>query len=149
MKNTSIDHNDNFENKATGYKYINGKNSHIEDMCEEADYVDKSVAYSAGGLQSTIEDLFIWDQALYTEKLIKQENLNKAFVSNQGGYGYGFWVDKSDSRHIVRHTGWAFGFETGIYRDIGNKNTVIILCNNAYDNPFYSNRVFSFIDAVL
>jgi CubicO group peptidase (beta-lactamase class C family) len=33
-------------------------------------YVDKSINYSSSGLYSTVGDLLLWDQALYTDKLL-------------------------------------------------------------------------------
>jgi len=33
----------------------------------------------AGGIYSTLEDLFLWDQALYTDKLVSSETLAEAF----------------------------------------------------------------------
>ena len=35
-----------------------------------ADFIDMSIPYAAGALYSTVEDLYTWDQALYTEKLV-------------------------------------------------------------------------------
>jgi CubicO group peptidase (beta-lactamase class C family) len=34
-----------------------------------------------GGIVSTVDDLLKWDQALYTERLVKQTTLNEAFTT--------------------------------------------------------------------
>jgi len=79
--------------------------------------------------------LFKWDEALYTEKLVKQETLKKAFepyVLNNGivgDYGFGWSVREIDSNKIVDHSGWWVGFRTHIFRDITNKHCVVILTN--------------------
>jgi hypothetical protein len=57
------------KNRATGYdKNVNEfKNSN---------YIDMSVPYAAGALYSTVEDLYLWDQALYTEKLMPRKYMD-------------------------------------------------------------------------
>ncbi|MEA2939538.1 MAG: hypothetical protein QOD09_67 [Bradyrhizobium sp.] len=52
-----------------------------------------------GGLFSTPDDLFLWDQALNTERLVRRGALEQAFTSgktNDGtsvGYGFGWYTD--------------------------------------------------------
>ena len=91
----------------------------------------------AGGMYSTVEDLFKWDQALYSEKLISQKTLDEAFTStklNDGsvtGYGYGWGIgENADGGKIVRHSGGLNGFRTFIERDLLHKQTIILLTNN-------------------
>ena len=92
----------------------------------------------AGGIYSTVEDLFKWDQALYSGKLISQNRLDEAFTSavlNDGsetGYGFGWGVGKNaDGGKIVNHSGGLNGFRTFIERDLQNKRTIILLTNNS------------------
>ena len=40
---------------------------------ENAPYLDMSVPYAAGSLYSTVEDLYLWDRALYTDKLLRAD----------------------------------------------------------------------------
>jgi CubicO group peptidase (beta-lactamase class C family) len=68
MKNTGYDHNDG--SLATGY-------TGFYDHWEKAEYIDMTIPYAAGGLYSTIEDLYRWDQVLYTEQLMSQELLHR------------------------------------------------------------------------
>ena len=37
-----------------------------------------------GGIYSTVDDLFKWDQALYTDRLVRQSTLSEAFHAGQG-----------------------------------------------------------------
>jgi len=58
MKNSGYDHHDTIiPNRATGY-------DRTFDGYANSPYLDMSLPYAAGSLYSTVEDLFIWDQAL-------------------------------------------------------------------------------------
>src|SRR5258706_4380989 len=88
-----------------------------------------------GGICSTVEDLFKWDKALYTNKLASQSLLTQAFEStvlsdgSKSFYGWG-WMIKSDSaKKIVYHTGGSGGYRTYIERDLNSHNAIIILTN--------------------
>jgi len=94
MKNSGYDHNEEIISKrASGYDkagpdYFNTR------------YIDMSVPYSAGAIYSTVEDLYLWDQALYTEKLLSQKYMDKIFtpyVKPQFAdfYGYGWGLSKN------------------------------------------------------
>ena len=86
-----------------------------------------------GGIYSNIQDLFLWDQALYTNQLASIETLEKAFKPNilsngeKKNYGYG-WVLDPDNE-IVFHGGNLGGYKTYIRRDLKNKRTLILLSN--------------------
>jgi CubicO group peptidase (beta-lactamase class C family) len=116
MKNTGYDHNDG--SLAAGY-------TGFYDHWEKADYIDMTIPYAAGGLYSTVEDLYRWDQALYTEKLISQELLQLMFspqaeIPASGmSYGYGWVVGKMNNHESVGHDGGIKGLalETGRYTD--------------------------------
>ena len=62
------------------------------DMLFNAAHVDMAIPYSAGGLYSTVEDLYRWDQALYTEKLISSKSLAEILTHGKGSYGYGWYI---------------------------------------------------------
>jgi len=60
MKNTGYDHFGNIiEKRASGYEKG-------PDGYRNAGYLDMSIPYAAGSMYSTVEDLYLWDQALYT-----------------------------------------------------------------------------------
>ena len=46
-----------------------------------AEFFDPSILYAAGGLYSTVEDLFRWDQALYGDQLISKPLRDEMFAS--------------------------------------------------------------------
>ncbi len=88
-----------------------------------------------GGIFSTVEDLFKWDKALYTDKLVSQSALNKAFtpaILNDGTksqYGFGWMLKNENGEQIVYHTGGSGGFRTFIERQLNHHNAIIILTN--------------------
>lgn len=96
-----------------------------------------SAVLGDGGIYSSIEDLFKWDQALYLEKLVKSETLQRAFtkgVLNDGrtiDYGFGWRIDEYRGHMRAQHTGSTSGFRNVIQRYPGDKFTVIILTNRA------------------
>ncbi|MGH7453952.1 MAG: serine hydrolase domain-containing protein, partial [bacterium] len=96
-----------------------------------------SAVLGDGGIYSSVEDLFKWDQALYTEKLVKQKTLATAFtpgVLSDGkvlDYGFGWQLDQFNGHRRVMHGGSTCGFRNVIQRYPDDKLTVIILTNRA------------------
>jgi CubicO group peptidase (beta-lactamase class C family) len=96
-----------------------------------------SAVLGDGGIYSSIEDLFKWDQALYAEKLVKSETLQQAYtrgILNDGqgiDYGFGWRLDDYRGRARAQHTGSTSGFRNVIQRYPEDKFTVIILTNRA------------------
>jgi len=101
-----------------------------------------------GNLYSSAEDLFKWDQGLYTEKLVKRSTLQQAFapvrLNNDSTYPYGFgWIIEKENEIYLHTGGWA-GFGNIICRDVKNKRTLIILSSG--DNPLgIQNGKFAFL----
>ncbi|HVM88719.1 MAG TPA: serine hydrolase [Puia sp.] len=94
-----------------------------------ATVVDSSVSYSAGSIYSTISDLYKWDRALYTDKIVHDSSLQKAFTPYKNKYGYGWVIDSSYGKKVVMHQGSIFGFVSFIGR-IPADQTCIILFDN-------------------
>lgn len=84
-----------------------------------------------GNVYSSVEDLYKWDQALYTEKLVKKSTLAEAFTPgklNNGeatGYGFGWFIDQPNK--VVSHTGSWVGFFNLITRHVDKNQTLICL----------------------
>lgn len=85
---------------------------------------------------SSVEDLLKWDQALYSETLLKQTTLDKAFTPTSPerkgniNYGYGWRTNLvNDSTKIVFHRGWWHGYNSFFSRMLKDKITIIILSN--------------------
>ncbi|MCK5838577.1 MAG: beta-lactamase family protein [Bacteroidales bacterium] len=85
------------------------------------------------GIYSTTSDLFKWDQALYSEKLVPYASINEAFTAGKVRnkydipYGFGFRIKETEEGKVVYHYGRWEGFRTGFLRYIDQRNTIIIL----------------------
>lgn len=140
MKNTGIEkHRPLTNNRASGYFQSWG-------MYYNANYIDMSSVFTAGAIYSTVEDLFIWDQALHTEQLLPKAYLDQIFTQHipdpdyGGYYGYGWsLVEKSmgnsaDKIQTIGHDGVIDGF-CAIFTRIPSSKTSIILLSNIRRSP--------------
>jgi CubicO group peptidase (beta-lactamase class C family) len=133
MMNTGYDHHDTLiPNRAAGYEKRAGE-------YVNAPYLDMSLPYAAGSLYSTVDDLYLWDQALYSEKLLSNELkavMFKPHVSAGGMYyAYGWMVgEKSfpkskDKVKRIAHGGGINGFNTLIDRLVEDRHLVVLFNN--------------------
>ena len=134
MKDSGYDnHAVILKNRATGYEKQG--NNYVNSA-----YLDMTIPYAAGSMYSTVEDLFKWDQALYTTKILPQEYLNMYFEPqisawSNFNYAYGWMVgynkigNSTDSIYTIGHGGGINGFSTYITRTTSNKSSIIILNN--------------------
>lgn len=94
-----------------------------------------SAVLGDGGIYSSIHDLFKWDQALYTQRLVRTETLQQAFTPgelNDGtklDYGFGWRIDSYRGVERLHHTGQSCGFATIIQRYPEKNFSIIILTN--------------------
>jgi len=123
MTHSGFEHPDKIiKNHAVGYKIENNE-------IRKAKYRNISNAHASGALYSTTEDLYLWDRALYTEKLIKKSSLEKMFTPFKDHYGYGWGIVDVFNRKMVGHNGETEGFRTNISRFINDDACIIILSN--------------------
>ncbi len=152
MKNSGFHwHRTLLKNQASGYtryydRYFN----------EEAS--DESSAYAAGAIYSTVEDMFLWDQALETEKLLPKKYMDLLFQkhivdpSYGGYYGYGWEImDKavgntSEKIETIGHSGSIGGFRS-LYTKISSSGSTILLLNNT--NKAYLTSITTAITGIL
>ena len=86
------------------------------DGIHNAPFLDMSVPYAAGSLYSTVDDMLLWDQAIYSAKLLKPESL-KAMSTDYGHkYGFGFVVDQNWGQDRIWHNGGINGFTASFQR---------------------------------
>lgn len=95
---------------------------------------DDALITGSGGMYSTVDDLLKWDQALNTERLVRQSTLDEAFTPGRvkegtSIYGFGWNVEAQDGRTFVWHQGATGGYRALIERRLAEKITVIILTN--------------------
>jgi CubicO group peptidase (beta-lactamase class C family) len=134
MKDTGYDHPvPLIKNRAAGY-------SVTFDGYVNADYLNMSLPYAAGALYSTVEDLYKWDQALYTDKLLSKKTKKEMFKPHiaSGGeshYAYGWGISKrsfpksKEKVNSISHGGGINGFNTFIDRLVDDKHLIVIFNN--------------------
>jgi CubicO group peptidase (beta-lactamase class C family) len=135
MVDSGYDHNN--DDLAVGYR---------DQTIVPADFIDMSIPYAAGGLYSTVEDFYRWDQALYTDKLIPKNLRDMMFtpfalMSDRAGFGYGYgWgIGKEGNHLLISHEGGINGFHSVIAR-YPNDETVIIILGNRQDMDLFEMR---------
>ncbi|HET6891567.1 MAG TPA: serine hydrolase, partial [Pyrinomonadaceae bacterium] len=132
MTNTGYDrHATILSKRATGYQKTPGGYAN-------APYLDMSLPYSAGAMYSTVEDLYLWDQALYTDKVISAQSKELMFKPNLSDYAYGWVVRKAvfgngngDGVPKIAHGGGINGFSTVIVRFPTQKHLIVLLENTS------------------
>jgi len=80
-----------------------------------------------GGIYTSVSDLFKWDQALYTTKLVSPKLLKLAFT--HGCYGFGWFIGNYRGLKEIWHYGETRGFTTRIARIPEKKFALVILTN--------------------
>ena len=135
MKNTG-----NEKNKAIVPGLANGYYLNDNDLMH-TDYVNMDTTFGSGDIYSTVEDMLIWDQALYNGGLVSEETLDTIFSSyaNSGergtednDYGYGWFIDKKYGRKRISHDGGGLGFITEFHRYINEQVSIIVLSNYGF-----------------
>ena len=104
------------------------------DMFGQLDDGPPTAVPGDGGIYSTVDDLFKWDQVLYTDKLVHQSTLAEAFTPGRvkegtSEYGFGWNVGLDGTDKYVWHTGSHAGFRAFIERRLNRQVTVIMLTN--------------------
>jgi CubicO group peptidase (beta-lactamase class C family) len=127
MRHTILDDNARLVPKrASGYRASGHTRSN-------ADFVDTSWLYSAGGIHSTAGDLFIWVQAHLAGTILPSEEVNRMWAPALGTYGYGWQLlspsPQTLNRRLVFHAGGTTGFATDLLVYPEEEVTVIILVN--------------------
>ncbi len=151
MTSTGYDHYATvLEKRAAGYQktpegYVN------------AAYLDMSLPYAAGSLYSTVDDLYLWDQALYTDRVLSAQSKELMFKPFLSDYAYGWAITKAhlglgnETTPQISHDGGINGFSSLIVRLPAQKNLIVLLDNTSqgglgrisqaiinilYDQPF-------------
>jgi CubicO group peptidase (beta-lactamase class C family) len=130
------------ENYAYGFIYSDSLKSYVlPDSLKDYFYV-----YTLDGIQgdgivnSTTGDLFKWNQALYTDRLVSKATLEEAFTPGKlvsdsvHGYGFGWFIENDPlNGKITRHTGSWAGYRNLIIRFVDSGDCIIVLTNT--ENP--------------
>src|ERR1700730_4717153 len=103
--------------RASGYEVI-------DDHLANADFIDMSIPFSAGGIYSTVEDMYRWNEGLTEKgKLLSPDSLKQMFTeypeaTHEGQhYGYGVVISRLKfGKLLYYHGGGVEGFSSSIQR---------------------------------
>jgi CubicO group peptidase (beta-lactamase class C family) len=128
MENTGIDVNSSIlERRASGYYYrpLAG--------LENSAFLDMSIALGSGSLYSTVEDLFLFNQAIYSGQLLSDDSLDRMMragyvvASKDYPYEYGPLT-------AVGGTGAINGFNNSVQRLTGGNGVQFVAVLSNYRN---------------
>lgn len=166
----SNDDQSGIKDKAIGYRQPEAKTAELTEentgepsiKYEKSFEAEPTLTYAAGGIYSTVEDLYKWNMALNTEKLISNKSLKEMFTPHLENYGYGWFIDEKNAENeaevadehsdttnsasssitntenskeaeVVHHGGYLPGYSSFIIRDNTQHYVVIILSNTEYE----------------
>jgi CubicO group peptidase (beta-lactamase class C family) len=122
------------DNRAYGY-------SRTDTGFVRTDQSVTSAVLGDGGIYSSVDDLFKWDQALYTDALVHPSLFEEALTParlNDGSrttYGFGWYVEPHRNTTRYLHEGSTRGFRNAILRMPDQQLTIIILTNRNEGEP--------------
>lgn len=131
MKNSGLSgNNTQYKNSAIGYGVSEGKHYKEKDS-------NMATYNGAAALYSTVEDLFIWNEALHTGKLLSEKSYKEMIsphIFKNGfvpfvGYGLGLGIEDLAGQPTVGHPGRVYGFHSDIVRIPGDNISYIFLSN--------------------
>jgi CubicO group peptidase (beta-lactamase class C family) len=122
---------------------------------QQTDQSSTSATLGDGGVYSSLEDLARWDEALRSNKLLSERELQPAltpFVFADGSqprwpansdrsegspalYGFGWFLDPYKNHSRMWHYGETQGFHSYIVRFPDDHLTIVVLCNRADITP--------------
>jgi CubicO group peptidase (beta-lactamase class C family) len=131
MRDSGYDRSvDILKERASGYDMIDGR-------LANADFIDMSIPFSAGGIYSNVEDMYRWNEALAdTGKLLSSDSLKQMFteyseaVHEGQHYGYGVVISRLKfGKLLYYHGGGVDGFSSSIQRYPDERVCIVILSN--------------------
>jgi CubicO group peptidase (beta-lactamase class C family) len=102
-----------------------------DNAVEFTDQSPYSAVLGDGGIYSSLDDLFLWDQSLYTDDLITADSKALMLTPALENYGFGWRIDDYKGHRRYHHSGSTSGFRNYIVRFPDLKLTVIVLTNRA------------------
>jgi CubicO group peptidase (beta-lactamase class C family) len=132
LRDTGYDHyTEVLERRAAGYEVtFTGY--------ENTAYLDTSLPYSAGSLYSTVEDMYLWDQILYSDRLFDDPKTKDLMLTPHiQSYGYGLVIRRmpiggeGDSVQVIEHGGGINGFIAGFRRLVDDRHLIVLMDNSS------------------
>ena len=121
--------------RAAGYEWTDGQ-------LKNQDWVAPRLNTTAdGSIYLTARDLALWDQALYTDKVLSARAREASWAPTKllggktSGYGYGWMVETDRGHRRIYHSGSWQGFKSQLDRYVDDRLTVVVLANSSYAKP--------------
>ncbi|MEO1079088.1 MAG: serine hydrolase domain-containing protein [Pseudomonadota bacterium] len=111
-------------NRALGYKLG-------EEGIEDADQSLYSAVLGDGGVYSSLNDLYLWDQSLYTDVILPDAVRQQMLTPSLETYGLGWRIDRYRGHLRYHHSGSTSGFRNFMQQFPERRLTVIVLTNRA------------------
>jgi CubicO group peptidase (beta-lactamase class C family) len=127
MKNTGVSNNDSIILKKAKV-YCRTEKGYVHNP-----YINWGVNIGHDGVYSTVEDLALWDKALYGTTILSTEMKKLMFTSySSENWGYGFIINPfyNQGHQLIAHDGGFFGTMTSFNRFTDDKIFVTVLSNN-------------------
>jgi CubicO group peptidase (beta-lactamase class C family) len=140
-----LDHEFSASHQAVGHRQVWRRYHLITPVVHDRVLGDK-------GIHSSLEDLYKWDQALYSGQIVSKQSLEEAYnpvtLSNRRNfpYGFGFRIGKKSEEKYVYHHGLWEGFRTSFIRYIERGDAIVILNNT---NQRFNNTIINKIDDII
>jgi CubicO group peptidase (beta-lactamase class C family) len=131
-----------FPTRAIGYRQDSENGGWVEN---DEHFLNGLVG--SGGVYASLDDLYLWHQALYTDRLVGNETLAEVFspmTLNDGSvsrYGFGWNVGDRLGREAVHHGGSWVGFRAAIIRFLEDRVTVVVLSNASASAGDFADRI--------
>jgi CubicO group peptidase (beta-lactamase class C family) len=123
MKSTGYDVSETIMPKrASGY-------DRSKDKFINTPYLSMTEPYSAGSLYSTVDDMLIWDKAIYSGRPLSPASWDAMFKDYGHGYGFGWMIDKQFGHQHIWHGGAINGFISKFDRYPQDKLTIVVFSN--------------------
>ncbi len=109
----------------------------------------------SGSIYSNLDDMVLYDQALYTDKIVSQSTLAEAFqtgILNNGEeteYGFAWDIGNYQGEDYTAHSGAWLGFYTYYLRFPAQELSVLVLFNYDYSDPDPETLAYEIADLYL
>lgn len=120
-----------------------------------APYLSMTQPHAAGALLSTVDDLAVWNDAVFAGKVLKKEWLDRALSPSRTtggeptGYGYGWMIGNLRGHRTVEHGGGIMGFTSYGLALPDDRVYVAILTNSVAPGRDPESRAVRVAEAVL
>ena len=109
--------------RASGYQPVG-----LDDL-ENAPFLDWSNKTGNGSLYSTLDDLYKFDRALYSGRLLSKASRDEMFAEAKGIH-YGWATGEQDGHKLISINGRSPGFNATLLRFVDDDACIIVLSNS-------------------